>query len=62
MPEDKNKAQADVTVAQQVLDAAQKLYDNRVALQKEGALAQKLVDDAKVALAQARGQLETAPD
>ena len=60
VPEDKSRAQADVAVAQQVLDAAQKLYDNRVALQKEGALAQKLVDDAKVALAQARGQLETA--
>jgi len=60
VPEDKSKAQADVQVSQQVLDAAQKLYDNRVALQKEGALAQKLVDDAKVALAQARGQLETA--
>src|SRR3984957_1084648 len=60
VPEDKNKAQADVAVAQQVVDAAQKLYDNRVALQKEGALAQKLVDDAKVSLAQARGQLETS--
>lgn len=58
--EDKGKAQADVQVSQQVLDAAQKLYDNRVALQREGALAQKLVDDAKVALAQARGQLDTA--
>lgn len=58
--EDKGKAQADVQVAQQVLDAAQKLYDNRVALQREGALAQKLVDDAKVTLAQAKGQLETA--
>lgn len=60
VPEDRGKAQADVQVAQQVLDAAQKLYDNRVALQREGALAQKLVDDAKVALAQAKGQLETA--
>lgn len=59
VPEDKNKAQADVQVAQQVMDAAQKLYDNRVALQREGALAQKLVDDAKVALAQAKGTLET---
>ncbi len=58
--EDKSKAEADVRVAQQVVDAAQKLYDNRVALQKEGALAQKLVDDARVALAQARGQLENA--
>ena len=34
--EDKGKAQADVQVSQQVLDAAQKLYDNRVALQREG--------------------------
>ena len=57
--EDKSKAEADVRVAQQVLDAAQKLHDNRVALQKEGALAQKLVDDARVALAQARGQPKT---
>src|ERR1700722_102349 len=60
MAQDKNQAQADVAVAQAVVDAAQKLYDNRVALQKEGALAQKLVDDAKVSLAQARGQLETS--
>ena len=60
VPEDKTKAQSDVQVAKQVLDAARKLYDNRVALQKEGALAQKLVDDAKVALAQGQGQLETA--
>ena len=58
--EDKGKAQADVQVTKQVLEAAQKLYDNRVALQREGALAQKLVDDAKVSLAQAQGQLETA--
>jgi len=35
-----------------------KAYENRVALQREGALAQKLVDDAKVAMVQARGQLE----
>ena len=58
--EDKGKAQADVQVARQVYEAAQKLYDNRVALQKQGALAQKLVDDAKVSLAQAKGALDTA--
>ena len=58
--EDKTKAQTDVQTAQQVLDAAKKLYDNRVALQREGALAQKLVDDAKVAMVQAQSQLETA--
>src|SRR6185369_5456552 len=60
VPEDRTKAQADVQVAQQVLDAAQKLYDNRVALQHEGALAQKLVDDAKVALVQAQSQFDVA--
>ncbi len=42
------------------LDAARKLYQNRVDLQKQGALAQKLVDDAKVAMVQAQSQLETA--
>lgn len=59
-PEDRNKAQADVQVAEQTVAAAKSLYDNRVALQKEGALAMKLVDDSKVALAQAQGLLTTA--
>lgn len=59
-PEERSKAQSDVQVAEQTVAAAQKLYENRVALQKEGALAQKLVDDAKVALAQAQGQLVIA--
>jgi len=57
--EEKTKAQGDVQTAQQTLDAAQKLYDNRLALQREGALAQKLVDDAKVAMVQAQSQLDT---
>ena len=60
VPEDKTKAEADAQTARQVFEAAKKLYDNRVALQREGALAQKLVDDAKVALVQAQSQLETA--
>lgn len=58
--EDRAKAESDVKSAQQALDTAQKLYDNRVALQREGALAQKLVDDAKVALVQAQSQYEVA--
>ncbi len=58
--EDRAKAESDVKSAQQALDTAQKLYDNRVALQREGALAQKLVDDAKVALVQAQSQLDVA--
>jgi len=58
--EDRAKAESDVKSAQQALDTAQKLYDNRVALQREGALAQKLVDDAKVALVQAQSQYDVA--
>ena len=60
VPEDRVKAQSDVQSAQQALDAAKKLYDNRVALQREGALAQKLVDDAKVAMVQAQSQSDNA--
>jgi HlyD family secretion protein len=58
--EDKTKAEADVQTAQQAYTAAKTLYDNRVGLQRQGALAQKLVDDAKVAMVQAQSQLETA--
>ncbi len=58
--EDKNKAQNDVASAQQVLDAAKKVYDSRVALQSQGALAQRLVDDARVSLAQAQAAYDTA--
>ncbi len=59
MPEDMTKAQTDVLSARQALDAAQKLYDNRQVLFRQGALAQKLVDDAKVALVQAQSQFQT---
>ena len=60
MPEDITKATADVQSARQGLDAATKVYENRQALLREGALAQKLVDDAKVAMVQAQSQFETA--
>src|ERR1019366_10698 len=39
VPEDRTKAEADVQSAQQALDAAQEVYDSRVELQKQGALA-----------------------
>src|ERR1700733_14806940 len=58
--EDKSKAQNDVASAQQVLDAAKKVYDSRVALQSQGALAQRLVDDARVSLAQAQAAYDIA--
>ncbi|MBV9297333.1 MAG: efflux RND transporter periplasmic adaptor subunit, partial [Acidobacteriaceae bacterium] len=60
MPEDLTKAQTDVQSARQTLDAATKVYENRQTLLREGALAQKLVDDAKVAMVQAQSQFETA--
>ena len=58
--EDRSKAESDVRSAQQTLDAAKKLYDNRVELQRQGALAQKLVDDSKVALSQSQIQFDVA--
>ena len=58
--EDKGKAQADVQSAQQVLEVAKKVYDSRAALQTQGALAQRLVDDAKVSLVQAQAAYDTA--
>jgi HlyD family secretion protein len=60
MPEDLTKATTDVQSARQGLDAATRVYENRQALLREGALAQKLVDDAKVAMVQAQSQFETA--
>ena len=60
IPEDRAKVGADLRAAQQAFDAAKRLYENRLALQKEGALAAKLVDDARVTMAQAQSLLETA--
>lgn len=60
VPEDKTKAVADAEAARQALEAARRVYESRVALFHEGALAQKLVDDAKVALVQAQSQYNTA--
>src|SRR5580692_3286659 len=54
--DDQSKAQSDVQSAQQNLDAAKKVYDSRAALQKEGALPQKMVDDARLAMVQAQTQ------
>ena len=59
MPEDLTKAQSDLRSAQQQYEAAKKVYDSRVALVREGALAQKLADDAKVAMVQAQAGVET---
>ncbi len=58
--EDKGRATADLQSAEQVLATTKAVYDSRVALQKQGALAQRLVDDAKVNWVQAQGTYDTA--
>ena len=60
MPDDLTKARTDLASYQEAFDAARRLYENRVSLFRQGALAQKLVDDANVAMVAAQSQLETA--
>jgi multidrug efflux pump subunit AcrA (membrane-fusion protein) len=54
------KAQQDLRLSKQQMDSAQRLYDSRQNLFKQGAAAAKDVDDAEVALTQAKNQYETA--
>jgi multidrug efflux pump subunit AcrA (membrane-fusion protein) len=60
VPEDVQKAELDVRSAKDTLDAQQAVHDNRQNLFKEGAIAQKDVNDAQVSLTQARSQYEIA--
>jgi len=60
LPEDLTKAKSDVTSARQTLEAAKKIYASREGLVKEGALAQKVLDDAKVTLVQAQSAYDIA--
>jgi len=60
VPEELQKATGDVQSAKEQLDAAQKLYDSRLDLFKQGALPRKDLDQAAVALAQAKPQYELA--
>lgn len=60
VPQEIVKAQQDVQATKQALDAARKVFESRQQLQQQGALAQRLVDEAGVAFAQAQGQYETA--
>ena len=59
VPEEVQKAELDARAAKDALDAQQAVLDSRQALFKEGAIAQKDVNDAQVALSQARTQYET---
>jgi HlyD family secretion protein len=60
VPEALAKAQQDAQAAKQAYDAAQKVLESRRALQMQGALAQRLVDEAGATAAQAQSQYETA--
>jgi multidrug efflux pump subunit AcrA (membrane-fusion protein) len=60
VPEELQKAALDAQAAKDALDAQQAIYDNRQRLLREGAIAQKDVNDARASLSQARTQYETA--
>lgn len=60
VPQEVQKAELDTRAAKDALDAQQSVFDNRQALFKEGAIAQKDLNDAQVALSQARAAYETA--
>jgi multidrug efflux pump subunit AcrA (membrane-fusion protein) len=60
LPEETQKAELDVQTAQETLDAQQKLYSSREDLFKQGALPRKDLDQASVALAQAKSQYNIA--
>lgn len=60
LPDDLIRAKSDSETAQEALAASKNVYESRLKLYSEGALAQKLVEDAKVSMVQAQSQLETA--
>jgi HlyD family secretion protein len=60
VPQEAQKAELDVKAAQDSVNAQQKRYDNLLNLNKEGAIAQRDVNEALVALTQARNQLQIA--
>jgi HlyD family secretion protein len=54
------KAQQDLKVFKEQLDAAQKVFNNRESLFQQGATSAKDVEDARIALTQAQNQYDTA--
>src|SRR5438067_5802796 len=54
VPEELQKAELEVRSTKDAMDAQQKLFDSRQALYREGAISQKEVNDAQVALSQAK--------
>jgi HlyD family secretion protein len=60
VPEEAQKAELDVQSAKTATDAAQAVYENRQQLFREGAIAQKDVNEAQVNFTQAKNQYEMA--
>lgn len=60
IPQQAQKAQLDLDAAKAAFDAQQRVYDSRKELFQQGALPQRDLDSATVALAQARGAYEVA--
>src|SRR5436853_3968714 len=58
VPEEAQKAELDVRGTKDAMDAQQKIFDSRQALYREGAISQKDVNDAQVALTQAKNQYQ----
>jgi HlyD family secretion protein len=62
IPDAVAKAQTDLEAARQARDAAKKVLDSREELVKEGALAARLVDESRLAYAQAQSQYQAAEE
>jgi HlyD family secretion protein len=60
VPDEMVKAEADLQAAKESMDAGKTLLDSRTQLYHQGALARKLVDEAAVSYAQAKGLYDTA--
>jgi len=60
LPEEMQKAELDLESARKTLDAQQKVYDNRQTLFQQGAIPRKDLEDAGVALTQAKNQFQIA--
>src|SRR6266568_1428547 len=60
VPQEVQKAELDVHAAKDALDAQQAIYDSRQRLLREGAVAEKDVNDTRATLSQARSQSEAA--
>ena len=60
LPEEMQKAEQDLKAAKETFDAQQKVVDNRQMLYQQGAIPRKDLEDATVALVQARNSYELA--